>query len=84
MAKKKTKRRRSVQRFQQIFKKCPFCEEKKQPDYKDYQNLRKFLTDRAKIIGKRRSGVCSKHQRKITVAIKRARHLGLLPFAQKI
>lgn len=59
---------------------CFFCERKILPDYKDYKTLRNFLTDRAKIVGKERSGVCSKHQRYLTREIKRARHLALLPF----
>lgn len=63
---------------------CYFCVGKKEPDYKEYKNLEKFVTERAKIVGTRRSGVCSKHQRRLTVAIKRARHLGLLPFSPKI
>ncbi|MFV1917060.1 MAG: 30S ribosomal protein S18 [Patescibacteria group bacterium] len=63
---------------------CYFCVGKKEPDYKEYKNLEKFVTERAKIVGARRSGVCSKHQRRLTVATKRARHLGLLPFSPKI
>jgi len=67
-----------------LYKRCPFCKDKKEPSYKDYETLRKFLTDRAKIMGSKRTSVCSKHQRKLTVAIKRARHLGLLPYIPKI
>lgn len=63
------------------YSECPFCKKGVDPDYKDYKELGKFMTDRAKIIGRARSGVCSKHQRKLGVAIKRARHLGLLPFS---
>lgn len=59
---------------------CPFCKGKTNPDYKDYMELSKFLTDRAKIVSRSRSGVCSKHQRKLAIEIKRARHLALLPF----
>ena len=59
---------------------CPFCREKKLPDYKDYENLKRFVTDRAKIIPASRSGVCAKHQRRLGTNVKRARHLGLLPF----
>jgi small subunit ribosomal protein S18 len=60
---------------------CYFCKEEKEPDYKDYETLAMFLSDRARILGKKRSGVCSRHQRRLSVAIKRARHLGLLPFS---
>ena len=63
---------------------CFFCDAKKNPDYKDYVPLAKFVSDRAKIVGKKRSGVCSRHQRKLTVEIKRARHLGLLPFSPSL
>jgi small subunit ribosomal protein S18 len=59
---------------------CFFCKEKIEPDYKDYGTLKRVLSDRAKIIGVDRSGVCAKHQRKVTIQVKRARHLGLLPF----
>ena len=63
---------------------CPFCKEDRDPDYKNWQELGKYLTDRAKIIPKTRSGVCAKHQRRLSVEIKRARHLGLLPFTGSI
>ncbi|MEJ2348090.1 MAG: 30S ribosomal protein S18 [Patescibacteria group bacterium] len=59
---------------------CPFCKSGKEPSYKDYESLKKFLTDRSKIIGEDRSGLCAKHQRRLSIAVKRARHLGLLPF----
>jgi small subunit ribosomal protein S18 len=49
-------------------------------DYKDVDRLRRYITDRAKIEPPRRSGVCAKHQRALSTAIKRARHLALLPF----
>jgi len=49
-------------------------------DYKNYEALRKYLSDRAKILGRKRTGLSPKQQRHLTVAIKRARHLGLLPF----
>jgi small subunit ribosomal protein S18 len=49
-------------------------------DYKDFEKLRRFVSDRAKIEPRRKSGVCAKHQRALSLAIKRARHLALLPF----
>jgi small subunit ribosomal protein S18 len=51
-----------------------------EPDYKDITLLSKYLTERGKILGRARTGVCSKHQRAIEQAIKYARHVALLPF----
>ena len=59
---------------------CQFCADKVEHiDYKSYP-LRKFLAESGKILPKRMSGTCAKHQRELTVAIKRARHLALLPY----
>jgi small subunit ribosomal protein S18 len=63
---------------------CEFCKGGKEPDYKNYTALKRYLSDRAKIIGKKRTGICSKHQRRLSLAIKRARHLGLLPLTPSI
>jgi len=49
-------------------------------DYKDTAKLRRFLSERSKILPRRMTGTCAAHQRQLTVAIKRARHLALLPF----
>jgi small subunit ribosomal protein S18 len=49
-------------------------------DYKDVERLRRFVSDRAKMEPPRKTGVCAKHQRELSTAIKRARHLALLPF----
>lgn len=60
---------------------CSFCvEHVKYIDYKDFERLRRYVSDRAKIEPRRKSGVCAKHQRALSNAIKRARHLALLPF----
>ncbi|MCW4573592.1 small subunit ribosomal protein S18 [Venenivibrio stagnispumantis] len=59
---------------------CKFCAEKKEPDYKDVETLKEFISERGKIIPRRISGTCARHQRKLTVAIKRARQLALLPY----
>ena len=60
---------------------CRFCENKiTYIDYKDERRLRGFITDRGKIIPRRITGTCAKHQRQLTTAIKRARHLALLPY----
>ena len=63
---------------------CLFCKEKSSPSYTDTQNLRKFLSDRGKILPRAKTGSCSKHQRRITHEIKYARHLSLLPFTPKV
>jgi small subunit ribosomal protein S18 len=61
---------------------CRFCADKKIAiDYKDPQLLKYFITDRGKIIPRRISGNCATHQRKIGVAVKRARMIALMPFA---
>lgn len=63
---------------------CFFCQNKSMPSYTDLISLRRFLTDRAKILSRQRSGVCSKHQRVLAKNIKYARHLALLPFVPKV
>ena len=60
---------------------CSFCVDKVETiDYKDVAKLRRFITERGKILPRRISGNCAKHQRQVTVAIKRARNIALLPF----
>jgi small subunit ribosomal protein S18 len=60
---------------------CAFCLDKtKAIDYKDINTLRRFLTERGKIRSRRKTGTCAKHQRLLAGAVKRARHLALLPF----
>jgi small subunit ribosomal protein S18 len=60
---------------------CSFCSEKvKMIDYKDAQKMRQYISDRGKIDPRRKTGTCAKHQRAIAVAIKRARHLALIPY----
>lgn len=60
---------------------CPFCAQKaKAIDYKQADLLRRYLTDHGKIKARRKVGTCAKHQRMLAVAIKRARHVALLPF----
>lgn len=67
-------------RFQRRRKVCRFCADKLMIDYKDTRTLRFFTTERGKIIPRRISGNCAKHQRALTQAIKRARHLALMPY----
>jgi len=65
-------------------KECYFCKSNiHEIDYKDIQTLRRFISSYSKIVPKKRSGVCNKHQRKLATAIKRARIMSLLPFATK-
>ncbi len=60
---------------------CAFCVEKVECiDYKDINKLNKFTSDRAKILPRRVTGTCAKHQRELTTAIKRARQIALLPY----
>ena len=60
---------------------CAFCVDKAESiDYKDINKLRKFVTERGKILPRRITGNCAKHQRALTVAVKRARHVALLPY----
>jgi small subunit ribosomal protein S18 len=60
---------------------CAFCAEKvEQIDYKDAAKLRKFVSERSKILPRRITGTCAKHQRELTTAIKRARQIAILPY----
>lgn len=59
---------------------CFFCEAKTEPDYKDPATLGKFVSERGKILSREKTGLCNRHQRKITSEIKRARVVALMPF----
>lgn len=64
---------------------CRFCEEKHYfVDYKDEKRLQRFTTEQGKIIPRRTSGTCAKHQRELVRAIKRARHLALIPYIAEV
>ncbi len=74
-------RRWSGARYVPKRKICFFCSEKvKEIDYKDTSRLRRYISDRGKIEPRRKTGTCAKHQRALATAIKRARHLALLPY----
>ncbi len=61
---------------------CQFCVDKVDYiDYKDVAKLRRFVSERAKILPRRVTGTCAKHQRQLTTAIKRARHIALMPYS---
>ena len=63
---------------------CAFCTDKiNHIDYKDVPKLRKFVSERGKILPRRITGNCAKHQRKLTVSIKRSRHMALMVFTQE-
>ena len=64
---------------------CKFCENKDFDfNYKNQRKLRAYITDRGKIMPRRMSGTCAKHQRKLTQAIKRARYMAILPFTSEM
>lgn len=80
------KKKRIIRKIQKTNapKACYFCVEKKEPEFQDTATLNKFISERAKIVGRARSGLCAKHQKRLTLAVKRARHLALLPFIVKV
>ena len=79
-SKKKPRRRRRI--IQNL--KCPLCEAGvKEVTYKDVYQLKKFTSVRGKIISTEKSGLCHKHQNQLERAVKRARFMGLLPYASK-
>ena len=79
MAEKKRIQKRKIS----VPKECFFCKQNKEPNYADVASLQKFVSDRGKIIVRTRSGLCAKHQRRLTTAVKHARHLALLPFVSR-
>ena len=84
MAKKVQKKRFTNKDLEPVARNCPFCKNKTNPDYKDADTLTRYISDRAKILGKDRTGICAKHQRRMSQALKRARHLALIPFIPTI
>ena len=74
------KRRGPARRRKKV---CVFCgKENNEIDYKDVAKLKKYVSERGKILPRRITGNCAKHQRALTVAIKRARHISLMPYVQ--
>ncbi len=74
------KRKFDKRRERPVARNCPFCANKSQPDYKDVGALSKYITERGKLVSRARTGLCARHQRAVTAAVKRARHVALLPF----
>ena len=72
-------RRRGPRRRKKV---CAFCSDKEHDyiDYKDVAKLKRYMSERGKILPRRITGTCAKHQRALTVAIKRARHVSLMPY----
>ncbi len=75
----------SMPRIRRIKKKvCMYCADKNLViDYKDAEKLKKFISEKGKILPRRVTGLCAKHQREATLAVKRARQIALLPFTQE-
>ena len=71
-------------KFRKVRKKvCPLCSNKDLVlDFKNAEQLKKFVSQKGKILPRRATGACAKHQRDITLAVKRARHIAVLPFIQ--
>ncbi len=65
-------------------KECFFCVEKKTPWFDDVTALGKCVTERGKIVSRVKSGLCALHQRRMTTAVKYARHLGLMSFVERV
>ena len=73
------RRRTNVRRRRKV---CVFCgKDAQQIDYKDAATLKKYVSERGKILPRRITGNCAKHQRAITLAVKRARHIALMPYS---
>ena len=70
-------RKRPVHRKRKV---CVFCGKEKALDYKDVATLKKYVSERGKILPRRVTGTCATHQRALTTAIKRARHIALMPY----
>ena len=75
--------KRRAARARRRKKVCVFCgKENNEINYKDVAKLKKYVSERGKILPRRITGNCAKHQRALTVAIKRARHIALMPYVQ--
>ena len=70
-------KRRTMSRRKKV---CVFCGKDNVIDYKDINKLKRYISERGKILPRRITGNCAKHQRALTVAIKRARHLAMMPY----
>ena len=75
-------KRRTIRRRKKV---CVFCADKENSviDFKDVNKLKRYVSERGKILPRRITGNCAEHQRALTVAIKRARHIALMPYVQE-
>lgn len=81
---RKRRTRNNLRRIEMESKlECYFCKLNTDPDYKDVLKLRRFISDRGKVIGKSRTGTCSAHQRSFSTEIKKARFLSLIPYTER-
>ncbi len=69
--------------FHRKRKVCAFCGKNNTVDYKDAATLHKFISESGKILPRRITGTCATHQREVTTAVKRARHLAILPYTER-
>ena len=74
--------RRQQSGFRRRKKVCVFCGKDSEISYKDVNKLKRYISERGKILPRRITGNCAKHQRAVTLAVKRARHLAILPYVQ--
>ena len=74
-------RKRPVGGMRRRKKVCVFCGKNSEIDYKDTATLKRYVSERGKILPRRITGNCAKHQRALTVAVKRARHIALMPYS---
>jgi small subunit ribosomal protein S18 len=71
-------------KIRKSYKPCEFCKGKSEPDYKNLDSLKTGLSNKLRIVARVYTGICLKHQRRLTIEIKKARHMALIPFVQKV
>ncbi|MFH1561055.1 MAG: 30S ribosomal protein S18 [Patescibacteria group bacterium] len=76
-------RRPKREEIRKVETNCPFCQGKELPTWRGWTELAGYLSSRSRILGRNRTGICAKHQRRLGDLIKHCRHLGLLPFVTK-
>ena len=71
-------------KIRKSYKPCEFCKSKSEPNYKELESLKVGLSKKMRLVGRVYTGICLKHQRRLTKEIKKARHMALIPFVQKV
>lgn len=71
-------------KIKKVNKKCVFCEKKTEPDYRDVETLKVVLSNKDRLVNRLLTGICQKHQKRASLAVKRARHLAILPFVGRL